>query len=83
VLLNTGGVDGSQSLLQSEEDKKQSLTELTRLLQPHILRRTKTDVKLQVPEMEEIIVKLCLTDVQKFLYKNVLLKNYDNLRLLD
>ena len=33
--------------------------------------------------MEEIIVKLCLTDTQKFLYKNVLLKNYDNLKVLD
>lgn len=46
----------------SEDDKKRSLAELNRLLHPHILRRTKADVKLQVPEMEEIIVKLCLTD---------------------
>lgn len=33
--------------------------------------------------MEEIIIKLCLTDTQKFLYKNVLVRNYDKLKVLD
>jgi len=53
------------------------------MLGPHLLRRKKTDVDLELPEMEEIIVKISLTDTQKYYYKNVLVKNYDNLKLLD
>lgn len=53
------------------------------MLGPHLLRRKKTDVDLDLPEMEEIIVKISLTDTQKYYYKNVLVKNYDNLKLLD
>ncbi|KRX09098.1 Zinc finger, FYVE/PHD-type [Pseudocohnilembus persalinus] len=67
----------------TEEDKKQGLSELTEVLQPHLLRRKKGDVDIQLPEMEEIIVKLALTDNQKYYYKNVLVKNYDNLKILD
>jgi len=32
------------------------------MLGPHLLRRKKTDVDLELPEMEEIIIKLSLTD---------------------
>ncbi|CAD8047864.1 unnamed protein product [Paramecium primaurelia] len=73
----------NQDLEDFQEVKKTTLTELNSLLKPHILRRTKADVKLQVPEMEEIIIKLCLTDKQKFLYKNVMLRNYEKLKVLD
>ena len=67
----------------SEDEKKKALNELTKMLQPHILRRTKNDVNLQLPEMEEIVVKLQLTDKQKYYYKNVHVKNYENLKILD
>lgn len=33
--------------------------------------------------MEEIIVKISLTDNQKYYYKNILVKNYENLKILD
>lgn len=33
--------------------------------------------------MEEIIIKLALTDTQKYYYKNILIKNYENLKILD
>ncbi|KAL4501101.1 hypothetical protein ABPG73_013839 [Tetrahymena malaccensis] len=66
-----------------EAERKKALSELTKMLAPHLLRRKKTDVDLELPEMEEIIVKISLTDTQKYYYKNVLVKNYDNLKLLD
>jgi len=64
-------------------ERKKALNELTKMLGPHLLRRKKTDVDLELPEMEEIIIKISLTDTQKYYYKNVLVKNYDNLKLLD
>ena len=67
----------------SEFEREKALKELTRVLAPHILRRTKDEVKIQLPEFEEIIVKVSLTEKQKFYYKNVLLKNYDLLKTLD
>lgn len=67
----------------SEEDKRQALSDLTRLLGPHLLRRKKADVDIQLPEMEEIIIKLSLSDTQKYYYKNILIKNYENLKILE
>jgi len=67
----------------SEMEREKALKELTKVLAPHILRRTKEEVKIQLPEFEEIIVKVSLTEKQKYYYKNVLLKNYDLLRTLD
>lgn len=46
LLLNTGQQVSQEQLALTEEEKKRSLAELTKLLQPHILRRTKADVKL-------------------------------------
>lgn len=66
-----------------ENDRKKALTELTHILIPHILRRTKDEVKIQIPEFEEIIVKVSLTEQQKLYYKNVLLKNYEFLKNMD
>jgi len=66
-----------------EMEKQKALGELTNVLAPHILRRTKDEVKIQLPEFEEIIVKVSLTEKQKFYYKNIILKNYEFLRTLD
>ena len=67
----------------NETERQKALNELTKVLAPHILRRTKDEVKIQLPEFEEIIVKVSLTEKQKFYYKNILLKNYEFLRSLD
>lgn len=67
----------------SENERQKALGELTKVLSPHILRRTKDEVKIQLPEFEEIIVKVSLTEKQKFYYKNILLKNYEFLKSLD
>jgi len=48
--------------LLSEVERKKALNELTKMLGPHLLRRKKTDVDLELPEMEEIIIKISLTD---------------------
>lgn len=53
------------------------------MIKPHLLRRKKEDVDISLPEMEEIVVKIALTDNQKYYYKNVLVRNYDNLKILD
>ena len=78
-LKNSNMNEKQMSNLQNvtESEKQKALNELTQVLAPHILRRTKDDVKIQLPEFEEIIVKVSLTEKQKYYYKNVLLKNYD------
>jgi chromodomain-helicase-DNA-binding protein 3 len=38
------------------------MAELTKLLWPHLLRRKKQEVDLQLPELEEIVVKISLSD---------------------
>lgn len=84
-LKNSNMNEKQMSNLQNvtESEKQKALNELTQVLAPHILRRTKDDVKIQLPEFEEIIVKVSLTEKQKYYYKNVLLKNYDVLKTLD
>lgn len=67
----------------SEIERKKALNELTNILIPHILRRTKEEVKIQLPEFEEIIVKVALTEQQKHYYKSCLLKNFDFLKNLE
>jgi SNF2 family DNA or RNA helicase len=64
MTLGKEGKEGSQSSVPqlTEEERKRQLQELTEALQPHLLRRKKQDVDLQLPEMEEIIVKTALTD---------------------
>jgi SNF2 family DNA or RNA helicase len=73
---------GNQELID-EEEKKKALNDLSKTLQPHILRRTKNEVNLQLPELEEVVVKLLLTDTQKYYHKNIVQRNYENLKLMD
>ena len=49
----------------------------------NLINWTYLDVDLYLPEMEEIILKISLTDEQKFYYKNIIIKNYDNLKIFD
>ena len=73
--------DNSNKHSINEEEKKKVVHQLTEILHPHILRRTKEEVEIQLPELEEIIVKVSLTENQKFFYKNVLVKNYEILKM--
>ena len=71
-----GGAASKKSEV-SEEEKEASLKRLRSILKKHMLRRTVQDADLKFPELEEKIVKVNLSNVQKNIYKNVLLKNYN------
>jgi len=60
----------------SEQEKDGALKKLKGILKKHMLRRTVQDANIKFPELEEKVIKLNLTNVQKHLYKNILLKNY-------
>jgi len=60
----------------NDPQREGALKKLKAILKKHMLRRTVQDANLKFPELEEKIVKLNLTNVQKHLYKNILLKNY-------
>jgi len=61
---------------EKDEEREEALKKLKGILKNHMLRRTVQDAGLNFPELEEKIVKLNLTTMQKHLYKNILLKNY-------
>ena len=60
-------------------DTQQQVEELHRLLQPHMLRRTKRDVNLRIPEKKELIVRVDLTKLQREIYRSILVKNFEAL----
>ena len=61
----------------TDVEKKAALRRLKTILKDHMLRRTVQDANLNFPELEEKIVKIDLTNEQKHLYKNILIKNYE------
>jgi len=61
----------------SDSDKKTALRKLKTILKDHMLRRTVQDAHLNFPELEEKTVKIDLTNEQKHLYKNILIRNYE------
>jgi len=61
----------------SDSEKQIALQKLKGILKDHMLRRTVQDANLNFPELEEKLVKLNLSNIQKHLYKNILLRNYD------
>lgn len=61
---------------ENESDRENALKELKEILKHHMLRRSVQDVNIKFPDLEEKIVSLPLTNVQKTLYKNILVKNY-------
>ena len=63
----------------SEVDRKIAFEAFQSILSPHILRRTKDDINLQLPDLDEWIIPLDMTTAQKQMYKGVLLKNFNYL----
>lgn len=64
--------------LQSEEAGRK-ITELSDMIQPYILRRTKNKVETDLPPKSEKIIRVELSDIQVEYYKNILTRNYQAL----
>ena len=64
--------------LQSEEAGRK-ITELSNMIQPYILRRTKSKVESDLPPKSEKIIRVELSDIQLEYYKNILTRNYQAL----
>ena len=74
--LNPGVVDVDADMDLNAEAASQKLAELTKAIQPFMLRRTKSKVETDLPPKTEKIIRVELADVQLEYYKNILTKNY-------
>jgi len=57
--------------------KEQQVTQLHKLLAPHMLRRVKADVLDGLPAKAEFIVRVEMSDMQIQFYKAILTRNYE------
>ncbi|KAK2767760.1 hypothetical protein FQN54_003919 [Arachnomyces sp. PD_36] len=74
--LNPGSVNIDDDMDLSSEAASMQLAELTKAIQPYMLRRTKAKVETELPSKTEKIIRVELSDVQLEYYKNILTKNY-------
>ncbi|KAI5297144.1 hypothetical protein KEM55_005085, partial [Ascosphaera atra] len=74
--LNPGVVEIDEEMDLSSEAASYQLAELTKAIQPYMLRRTKSKVETDLPPKSEKIIRVELSDVQLEYYKNILTKNY-------
>lgn len=62
-------------LLQADEASRK-IHELTKILEPIMIRRTKKTVEKDLPPKTEKIIRVELSDIQLEYYKNILTRNY-------
>ncbi|WEW61620.1 ATP-dependent DNA helicase Hrp3 [Emydomyces testavorans] len=74
--LNPGVIEIDEDMDLSSEAASFKLAELTKAIQPFMLRRTKSKVESDLPPKSEKIIRVHLSDVQLEYYKNILTKNY-------
>ncbi|KAL2832116.1 SNF2 family N-terminal domain-containing protein [Aspergillus cavernicola] len=74
--LNPGMVDIDADMDLNAEAASEKLADLTKAIQPFMLRRTKSKVESDLPPKTEKIIRVELSDVQLEYYKNILTKNY-------
>lgn len=74
--LNPGLIEIDEDMDLGSEAASQKLAELTKAIQPYMLRRTKSKVESDLPPKSEKIIRVELSDVQLEYYKNILTKNY-------
>ncbi|OJJ49667.1 hypothetical protein ASPZODRAFT_59242 [Penicilliopsis zonata CBS 506.65] len=74
--LNPGMIDIDADMDLNAEAASEKLAELTKAIQPYMLRRTKSKVESDLPPKTEKIIRVELSDVQLEYYKNILTKNY-------
>lgn len=59
--------------------RRAAIQELHRLVGPYLLRRLKSDVVLELPDLRDRAINLEATDVQKQFYRLIVAKNYSAL----
>lgn len=74
--LNPGVVDIDVDMDLNADAASEKLADLTKAIQPFMLRRTKSKVESDLPPKTEKIIRVELSDVQLEYYKNILTKNY-------
>lgn len=74
--LNPGLIEIDENMDLSSEAASVKLAELTKAIQPYMLRRTKNKVETDLPPKSEKIIRVELSDFQLEYYKNILTKNY-------
>ncbi|KAK8218475.1 PHD/FYVE-zinc-finger like domain-containing protein [Phyllosticta capitalensis] len=75
-------IDATQLEQEYEEMTNEKIRQLHDLIRPFILRRTKAQVLTFLPPMAQIIVPISMSVLQKELYKSILAKNPELLKLL-
>ncbi|KAF2691233.1 hypothetical protein K458DRAFT_69158 [Lentithecium fluviatile CBS 122367] len=63
----------------ASEDASHKLDELSKAIQPYMIRRTKEKVENDLPAKSEKILRVELSDIQLEYYKNILTRNYEAL----
>ncbi|PWY81934.1 hypothetical protein BO70DRAFT_292423 [Aspergillus heteromorphus CBS 117.55] len=74
--LNPGLVHIDVDMDLNADAASEKLAELTKAIQPFMLRRTKSKVESDLPPKTEKIIRVELSDIQLEYYKNILTKNY-------
>ncbi|KAL8757476.1 MAG: hypothetical protein Q9184_004192 [Pyrenodesmia sp. 2 TL-2023] len=75
--LNPGDVEADMNIdFLKPEEASQKVQELTKILEPIMIRRTKKTVEKDLPPKTEKIIRVELSDIQLEYYKNILTRNY-------
>lgn len=65
--------------IDDQDAKKDMITQLHKILRPFMLRRLKADVAKGLPPKTETLVMVGMSSMQKKLYKNLLLRDIENI----
>ena len=74
--LMPGVIDIEENMDLQSEEAGAKIAELTKAIQPYMLRRTKNKVENDLPPKTEKIIRVELSDIQLEYYKNILTRNY-------
>ncbi|KAF2199926.1 chromo domain-containing protein 1 [Delitschia confertaspora ATCC 74209] len=77
--LMPGKVEVDENVDLASEDASRKLDELSKAIQPYMIRRTKEKVENDLPPKSEKILRVELSDIQLEYYKNILTRNYEAL----
>lgn len=63
--------------IEHEEQEREVVQKIHRLLRPFVLRRLKSDVETQIPPKKEMYIFVGMSELQRKLYKQVLSRNIE------